>query len=252
MISGCHDTNTCKTGIGKCWIPEYKRARKKMSENIDRNDTWCVSIDETPDPRDDLSVTVLLFSTDPRKAPKTLEIMLRDCAADNEGVVRLCQRADKSYNLVSDNCSGIALDQAKYNSVAFDKLQITFPYAVCIFDIAHTIWNGIAAAYDLNGWKDGKQYFRKSRAIFVNSLTKKSNFKRFVRRKDVDDNGEMDQALANFLPREAEDVLDAPLMNQSNYDRDILSTLKKAVGYNTYPPKLMKGMNLFTISIISK
>ena len=167
---------------------------------------------------------------------------MRDCAADNEGVVRLIQRGDKNYRLVSDNCSGIALDQAKYNQVAFDKLSITFPFAVCIFDIAHTIWNGIAVGYELAAWCDIKVYFRKARSIFLNSLTKKSNFKKYIQRKEIDDHGELNNALRYILPREAEEVLEAPVMHATNYKQDILSTLKKAVGYNTYPPKLMKGM----------
>ena len=64
-------------------------------------------------------------------------------------------------------------------------------------------------------------------AIFINSVTKKANFRKFVKRKDVGDNKEIEDALANILPRDAKAGLDAPVMNQSNYDRDVLSTLKK-------------------------
>ena len=83
-------------------------------------------------------------------------------------------------------------------------------------------------------------------------MTKKANFKKFVRRNDVGDNWEMDDALANVLPRDAEAGLDAPVMSQSNYDRDVLSTVKQAVGYDAHSPKIMRSMNLFTVSIVCK
>ena len=85
--------------------------------------------------------------------------------------------------------------------------------------------------------------------LFTNSSSRKADFRKFVRRKpDIDDGGALDDVLMNLTPRQAEEVLEEPVMNHRNYDENILAILKKAVGFSSYPPKYMAG--LFFVSIL--
>ena len=173
-----------------------------MKKNIDANANFSLAIDETPDGQNDLSVTCLLYVADPRRNPKTLEIMLRDAPADAEGVSQLCFRGDKKYELESDNCSAICLDKAKYNESAFDRMTPYFRYAVCIFDTAHTLANAIVYGHQSSAWVAVKTWFKESRGLFINSLARKSEFKSFIRRRPViNDDGALDNVLSNMTPR---------------------------------------------------
>ena len=60
-----------------------------------------------------------------------------------------------------------------------------FRYAVCIFDNAHTFANGILYGYQSSIWSPVKTWFKESRSLFTNSLTRRANFKGYVRRKNV-------------------------------------------------------------------
>ncbi len=94
-------------------MDEYENARKKIKRGIDRNAPYSIIIDETPDRWEDLNVTTLLYVADPRLKPKTLEIVLREASADNEGVSAIMIDARDHYELHRDLASTTVVFQIR-------------------------------------------------------------------------------------------------------------------------------------------
>eukprot|EP01084_Bolivina_argentea_P171532 297180_1 len=229
---------TYVSGVTDQWTRIYQTARDKIKGSIDLNKPYSFLIDETPDRWDDLSVTNLLYTVDPREAPITLEISLRTVSQDNEGVLDIAYTARDQYDLNRDNCSAIALDSTNYNVTFVERAKYFFRLAVPVFDMIHIFANGIKYNYLLDEWIGVKTYFIKSRSTFLNSLERKKSLKEYLKYDcdEIQDNGDLEHVFKQLLSNEVEDLLNQPLRREFadekeeiNYKENVIKALKKEI-----------------------